>query len=982
MYEAVDPSRWADVDRRLRKELKSNESARLLAIENVEILQTKLERLKQQRRVRPGENTWNRLNKVVTLLKPVAQAADVLAQGACLPSAVLWGALGVVVELVGSRTETLDNVLLAYESLLDVLPTVPSFTEALRESSNLQVAIVDVYDAFTALSVRSLKTFGRGSRMHSWNTFLWMRDRKLFQNSIQDLEALVRKARQEAGHALMEQRRAREAQTLGKVERNTEDILSALSIGDADWPRNQKTQTIRFTAPPKNPSFVGREERLGAIHRHLQPTSQTEQSAQQRSVVLCGLGGVGKTQLAIEYAHRFKNCYQFCFWVTCDSLVRAAEGFSEIARVLDLGDLGVVQNLGNVKHWFHTTYERWLLIFDNAERLRDMADFWPQSRNGAVLLTTQDARWLSQEQITLGLQLDSLTRTDGVDLVGRLFKHRDQSITEADAVRIVDEAGGLPLAIRQIASYILAEDMNTTLFFRNYHDHRHSKTVDAWEESATPWYSYTLATFLDVAFGKLSARGVSTLGIICFLDADKIQERFLCHGSSIEEEKEEEEDEKEDLDKDDNEEVVFHSPIESDKDIKQLCRYSLVSKCRTESGIDLSVHRQVKRQVLNRLTATQLDLCSSWVMQRLRQLFPRQTPFASEFDDENSNCAPWIKHILALRNAMPTLRRRIQAPEVLASLFLDGGIYLWAKGLLSDGKSLTGEAKTLCDTLPVGKSMTAQVYSFHASILSDCGDVDRSLKYFQRSLEILKSHLIAVRDMALDSDHALLANSWNNLAGIYNATHDYDKAEMYNELSVRQKQKIARKGLDVSYLLCLSYQNMASTYAGQMRYDEAAEYFGKATQLGDLTESTCRRAPLISHNFGIMRLEQGRTGEARELFETAWKQRYERHGDHPDTAASLHMLACCYHLMGDTDSLKIARFLLKDALRMLESRPSDVDQSRVARTEFKLSIVQRALDDAGADASREHAQQLYLALTGSPTRPSSEHEFDVLVPYI
>ena len=84
-------------------------------------------------------------------------------------------------------------------------------------------------------------------------------------------------------------------------------------------------------------------------------------------------------------------------------------------------------------------------------------------------------------------------------------------------------------------------------------------------------------------------------------------------------------------------------------------------------------------------------------------------------------------------------------------------------------------------------------------------------------------------------------------------------------------------------------------------------------------------------------------------------------GDHPDTAASLHMLACCYHKLGDTHSLDIARYangfhhayqnlvspkltgmfrcLLQDALRILESQPSPVDKTRIGRTLFKLSLV-------------------------------------------
>jgi DNA replication protein DnaC len=189
----------------------------------------------------------------------------------------------------------------------------------------------------------------------TWNTFIWMRDRKLFQNSILHVERLVRKAQQEAGYALLEQRQVGDSKALQEAVQNTEEILSALCIGDNRSLKKLKSNTIKFTAPPQNPSFVGRVERIKEIHDYLRPSENTNQSGRKRSIVLCGLGGVGKTQLALEYAHRYKACYGACFWITCDSAVKSAEGFAEIARVLELGDCGVLQNLGNVKDWLQGT---------------------------------------------------------------------------------------------------------------------------------------------------------------------------------------------------------------------------------------------------------------------------------------------------------------------------------------------------------------------------------------------------------------------------------------------------------------------------------------------------------------------------------------------------------------------------------------------------------------------------------------------------
>ena len=277
-------------------------------------------------------------------------------------------------------------------------------------------------------------------------------------------------------------------------------------------------------------------------------------------------------------------------------------------------------------------------------------------------------------------------------------------------------------------------------------------------------------------------------------------------------------------------------------------------------------------------------------------------------NDGDPSCAPCIKHILALQNALFIVKDagRVDA-QTLASLYLDGGIYLWAKGLLADGRALTTQAKGLCDTAPVDQPMTAQIYSFHASVVSDAGDIEQGLDYFERSLEIIKHYLIAIRDTADEFDKALLANAYNNLAAVYYALRHYKKAEMFNEISLLQKEKLRGCGQPMAHLFCLTFQNMASTLAAQARYDEAAAFFEKAMQVATLKESAPRRA-LTAHNFGMMRLEQNMVEEARALFDTAYQLRWKKMGDHPDTAASMHMLACCYHLFGDTDSMPIARY--------------------------------------------------------------------------
>ena len=156
-----------------------------------------------------------------------------------------------------------------------------------------------------------------------------------------------------------------------------------------------------------------------------------------------------------------------------------------------------------------------------------MSQFWPTSNKGSVLLTTQDSRWLAQEYVSHGIGLKSLGQEEGVDLVNRLFERKRRTISTNDAITIFEKTGGLPLAMRQIASYMVAESLEPVDFWKSYRDRRRSEVVNAWNESSTPWYSHTLATFLDVAFAKLTGRAISILIILSVLDGKKIQEKLL-----------------------------------------------------------------------------------------------------------------------------------------------------------------------------------------------------------------------------------------------------------------------------------------------------------------------------------------------------------------------------------------------------------------------------------------------------------------------
>ncbi|MFE9746537.1 FxSxx-COOH system tetratricopeptide repeat protein [Saccharothrix saharensis] len=234
--------------------------------------------------------------------------------------------------------------------------------------------------------------------------------------------------------------------------------------------------------PPRNPHFTGRAEQLAALHR----TSGTVSVHAVR-----GMGGVGKSQLAIEYAHRYAAGFDVVWWVPSEQPAAVPQHFAALASAL--GHTAPGDPVAAV-HAVLRRHKRWLLIFDNAEDPDDLRPHLPHGP-GLLIITTRRAGFDALGRV---IDLDPPDRADSTALIGRRLPHATPG--EADA--LADLLGDLPLAIEQAAAYVTT----TGVPVATYADLVRTRAAEMLAEGRVVGRDETLASLWDLSLATLTDR--------------------------------------------------------------------------------------------------------------------------------------------------------------------------------------------------------------------------------------------------------------------------------------------------------------------------------------------------------------------------------------------------------------------------------------------------------------------------------------------
>lgn len=458
-----------------------------------------------------------------------------------------------------------------------------------------------------------------------------------------------------------------------KAEEMQADLLACIAgITANDWDLRASTLTAEpvkgkgppllhnLPFPPLNDFLKGRNEDLLAL----------EQEQGERSHVLYGLGGIGKTRLAVEHAWRCGSRYCAVLFVLADSPNGLYSGLARLARadILNLperDDPAESELIAAVLRWLRDN-SGWLLILDNVdtkEALLEVTRLLPALIQGRVLITSRRRDW-PPGVYTQPIDVISLPAATDFLLKRTIKDQQRESNARPQAVRLAKLLDGLPLALEQAAAYITHTQISIIDYLEIWEKERDSAL--GWYDEAVMQYPVPLAVTWHKSFHQLAPTAQTLLRLLSHMAPDPIPVAMLEVG-----------------------ETIIRGTSESSRpireDLGQLTALSLLSR----QGSSIRMHRLVQEVVRQGMPNAEQEASFYRLVEILVQYAPTQS------DDSNT----WGIWDLLRPHAMEVLTRarergwleRISVVTLMSGL----GLLLFAKGLYSDAEPLMREVLKL-----------------------------------------------------------------------------------------------------------------------------------------------------------------------------------------------------------------------------------------------------------------------------------------------
>ena len=292
----------------------------------------------------------------------------------------------------------------------------------------------------------------------------------------------------------------------------------------------QRSKPFNLPFSSLNDKFIGRNNEIELLHKSLNKTDKKAAVTSIYSTALHGLGGIGKTRLAIEYASKYKSEYDAILFVIADKLEFLKNNIADLCKPAAL-DIEEVQSLdieiqyNTVLKWLHDN-SNWLLIFDNVDNeasAKSIMKLIPYFEEGQIIITTRLSSWANSVS---KIQLGVLEPLDALDLLLISTNDRVRTGNEEELGKtIVENLGYLAVAIEQASSFINYRSISFESYLEVWNN-QHEKAINWHDETTMEYHSSVAQTWLTT-YSVLSEVAQKLLNRLSWFGPESIPNSIL-----------------------------------------------------------------------------------------------------------------------------------------------------------------------------------------------------------------------------------------------------------------------------------------------------------------------------------------------------------------------------------------------------------------------------------------------------------------------
>lgn len=644
-----------------------------------------------------------------------------------------------------------------------------------------------------------------------------------------------------------------------------------------------------------NHYFVGHADDLERLHKALtagSPTALTQTSA------ISGLGGIGKTQMALKYLHSYQDDYEAVFWARADSQERLVSDLFEIADLVGLPEAKKQKQdqqhlIAALIGWL-SLHTHWLLVLDNVEDEVDISDLLAIAGAGHILLTTHS-------QVTADLahniQIHSLSSEDGALLLLRrahiiALNAPLDAASPADqelALEISRVLDGLPLALDLAGAYIREHSCSLSGYLERYYFYR-DKLLQWKSQQKFPYsdYPHSVATTWLLCFERVEQgcpAAATFLRLCAFLDPDGIPQELMLENPS---------------ELDASTPPIACNLIEIDEALEVLLRYSLCQRNHISST--LSVHRLVQAVIRDRMVMEEQQYWADRAVRAVHHTFFSARPATLQQYDRYLSHATVCARLIAqwdLKN------------EAAAHLLFLAGSNLIDRGWYTRAEPFCKQALQLYEKLfgPNHRAVAGSL-ALLASLYTKQREYSLSEPLEQRIDSIILDQ--AHRGGTFDTPTML-----HQLAGYYIEQGKFDIAILFCQRALQyfEEQKPALNSVERA-LVC---QTLARLYISKKDYTRAKSICELQRRIYEqLPAPDCYGVTGSFRFLAHIAMQQGQLRQAEQLVRQARDMDMQvLEEDHPDIARDIELLAI---LAEKQAKYSEAESLLRQSLAMRQRR--------------------------------------------------------------